>query len=100
PGPVPIRCSRPRFIAVHTAHIREEICVWSKNAPSPFLPSLLILLSRLRIGLTLGSHVDNIWGQQGSYRLKKLLRLNQRDIGFRVTDMSRSAVISDTSQVG
>ena len=61
---------------------------------------LSLLLSYIRVCLVIGSKVDNIYRQQGSYSLKKLLGLNQRYIGLGVTHMGSSAIISNAPQVG
>ena len=61
---------------------------------------LSLLFPHIRGYLAIGSHVDDLCGQQGLYGLKKLLRLDERHVGLGVTDMGGTAIISDAPQVG
>ena len=61
---------------------------------------LSFLFSHIRVCLTIGNHGDDLSGEQGSYSLKKLVRLDQRYVGLGVTNVGSAAVTYAALQVG
>ena len=61
---------------------------------------LSFLFSHIRVGLTIRRRIEDFCGQQRSYGVNKLFRLEQRLVGLGVTHMGSTAIISDAPQVG
>jgi hypothetical protein len=60
---------------------------------------LSLVISHLRTCLMIGNRFEDLCGQHRSYGLKKLLCLDQRDVGLGVTDVDGTAIISDAPQI-